>query len=91
MLVRFPPGWVSPHPAHVHSVYCERFILEGALEAEDGVVWSEGCYSFEPPYTERAALSSPQGALVYLNFGGALDFLPVESEPESRRAGSAVS
>jgi quercetin dioxygenase-like cupin family protein len=76
MLVRFPPGWVSPHPTHYHTVYCERFVLEGALESEDGAVFGAGCYSFEPPHTLRSALSSPAGALVYLNFGGPLDFLP---------------
>lgn len=77
MLVEFMPGWVSPHGDHYHSVYEEAFMMSGEIIAADGTVFSEGCYSFKPPFTGQSALSSPHGAMVYINFGGPLDFRPL--------------
>lgn len=77
MLVEFMPGWVSPHGDHYHSVYEEAFVMRGEIEAADGTLYVAGCYSFKPPFTAQSALSSPGGALVYINFGGPLDFRPL--------------
>lgn len=77
MLVEFMPGWESPHGDHYHSVYEEAFVMRGELLADDGTVFTAGCYSFKPPFTGQSALRSPEGALVYINFGGPLDFRPL--------------
>ncbi|MSO65158.1 MAG: DUF4437 domain-containing protein [Alphaproteobacteria bacterium] len=76
MLVRFAPGWVSPHESHFHSVYEEVFILEGEIEMADGGRHTAGCYTFKPPGTLQARAGSPLGALAYINFGGKMDFRP---------------
>jgi hypothetical protein len=76
MLVEFLPGWISAHGEHFHSVYEEAFVLSGELVAADGTVFKPGCYSFKPPRTVQPALRSEKGALVYINFGGPLDFIP---------------
>ena len=76
MLVRFAPGWQSPHGPHSHTVYEEVFILEGALELPDGTVYGEGAYMYKPPGTVQEGARSPDGALAYMNFGGPLDFVP---------------
>ena len=78
MLVEFLPGWVSPHGDHYHSVYEEAFVMDGELIAADGTIFTGGCYSFKPPHTVQSRLSSPKGAMVYVNVGGPLDFLPAE-------------
>lgn len=78
LLVRFLPGWESPHGDHFHTVYEEAFVLDGALEAADGTEFRAGCYSFKPPRTVQSRLRSPQGALCYINTGGPLDFVPAE-------------
>lgn len=77
VLVEFMPGWVSPHGDHYHSVYEEAYVMRGEILASDGTVFTEGCYSFKPPFTGQPALSSEKGALVYINFGGPLDFRPL--------------
>lgn len=76
MLVRFMPGWVSKHGTHKHSVYEECYVVEGELLAIDGTRYTAGCYSYKPAGAVQPALASPKGALVYVNFGGPLDFLP---------------
>jgi quercetin dioxygenase-like cupin family protein len=76
MLVRFAPGWQSPHGPHRHTVYEEVFVLEGALELPDGTVYGEGAYMFKPPGTVQEGARAPGGALAYISFGGALDFVP---------------
>jgi quercetin dioxygenase-like cupin family protein len=67
-LVRFLPGAVQRRGA-ADGVYEETFVLEGALTAEDGSVCGEGFYSFRPPGAEAPFFESPDGALVYVNFG----------------------
>ena len=79
MLVRFLPGWVSPHGPRYHSHYKEAFVLEGELLGDDGTVWTEGCYTYMPAGTVEVSKRSPKGALVYVNFGGPLDFIPATS------------
>ena len=76
MLVRFPAGWESAFGRHLHSVYEEMFVLDGALLTDDGLSFGAGCYAFRPPGRVRGGLSSPQGAVAYVNFGGLLDFAP---------------
>ena len=76
MLVRFAPGWQSPHGPHSHTVYEEVFVLEGALELPDGTVYGEGAYMYKPPGTVQAGARSPDGALAFINFGGDMDFVP---------------
>jgi len=78
MLVRFAPGWQSPHGAHSYTVYEEVFVLEGALELPDGTVYGEGAYMYKPPGTVQEGGLSPGGALAYINFGGPLDIIPAE-------------
>ena len=86
MLVQFMPGWVSPHGDHYNSVYEEMFVMEGALECADGTVFTAGCYCFKPPFTVRRQMSSPQGAIAYVNFGGQLDFRPASELAEKQLA-----
>lgn len=76
MLVRFMPGWQSPHGDHFHTVYEELFVLEGAMETDGGDVYSAGAYLFKPPLTVQSRPKSASGALAYINFGGKLDFVP---------------
>jgi quercetin dioxygenase-like cupin family protein len=76
MLVELAPGWSSPHGDHFHSVYLEAFHIEGETQAADGTVYGPGCYRFKPPRTVQSALSSAKGALLYVNFGGPIDYLP---------------
>jgi quercetin dioxygenase-like cupin family protein len=86
MLVRFAPGWVSPHESHFHSVYEEAFVLEGAIELADGSTFGAGCYTFKPPGTLQARIRSPEGALVFINFGGPMDFRPASDLKAFRAA-----
>ncbi|MDH7452223.1 DUF4437 domain-containing protein [Luteimonas composti] len=81
MLVEFLPGFVSPHGDHYHSVYEEVFVVSGQLETADGKVFTKGCYSYKPPMYVQSAVSSENGAVAYVNFGGKLDFLPAASKP----------
>ncbi len=67
-LVRFLPG-SSHRDATAADGYEEIFVLEGALEATDGATFGEGGYSFRPPGEDRLVFDSPEGALVYVNFG----------------------
>jgi len=76
MLVRFMPGWQSPHGDHFHTVYEELFVLEGAIETDGGDVYGAGAYLFKPPLTVQSRPKSASGALAYINFGGKLDFVP---------------
>ena len=76
MLVRFMPGWQSPHGDHFHTVYEELFVLEGAMENDGGDVYSAGAYLFKPPLTVQSCPKSASGALAYINFCGKLDFVP---------------
>lgn len=76
MLVRLPAGWSSPATAFRHSAYQELFVLEGGFRSEEGREFGEGCYSFTPPDVNQARAHSPDGALLYLNIGGELDWLP---------------
>ena len=76
MLVRFLPGWESPNGDHFHTVYEELFVLEGAMQTDDGKTLGAGAYLFKPPLTVQSRPKSATGALAYINFGGNLDFLP---------------
>ena len=76
MLVSFLPGWESPNGDHFHTVYEELFVLEGAMQTDDGNTYGAGTYLFKPPLTVQARPTSPKGALAYVNFGGKLDFIP---------------
>ena len=67
-LVRFLPGAVQRRGV-ADGVYEETFVLEGTLTAEDGSICGEGSYSFRPPRAEAPSFESPDGALVYVNFG----------------------
>ena len=75
-VVRLPAGWKSPHGSHFHSVYEEIFVMAGEVTDADGRVFGAGCYAFTPANTLKPALASAKGAVVYVNYGGALDFLP---------------
>lgn len=79
MLVQFMPGYVSPHGDHFHSVYEECFVMDGEIVCADGTVFTAGCYSYKPERTVQSAISSPKGAIAYINFGGPLDFIPAEA------------
>lgn len=74
MLLRFPKGWKSAFGQHVHSVYEEMFVLDGTLLTDDGLRFGPGCYAYRPAGRVRGGLSSPDGAVAYVNFGGLLDF-----------------
>lgn len=76
MLLRLPPGWQSPHGRHYHRFYQEMFIFEGELTFDDGTKLLPMCYKFRPPYVIEGKASSEKGALVYMNYGGKLDYLP---------------
>ena len=76
MLVRFLPGWESPNGDHFHTVYEELFVLEGAMETDDGQAYGTGTYLFKPPLTVQSRPKSKSGALAYISFGGPLDFVP---------------
>lgn len=76
MLVQFLPGFVSAHGPHTHSCDEEVFVMEGAVETADGLVYSAGCYSYRPAGVVLAPLSSSQGAICYVLHTGELDFLP---------------
>lgn len=78
MLVRFMPGFKSPHGRRYHTVFEESYVLEGALIGDDGTAYMPGCYRFQPPFHVYGPSSSPDGALVYINFGGKLDFRPFQ-------------
>lgn len=79
MLVEFKPGWKSPHGDHYHSVYEECFVMEGEIECSDGTVFTAGCYSYKPPKAVQSACASPKGAIAYINYGGALDFISADT------------
>jgi quercetin dioxygenase-like cupin family protein len=76
MLVRFLPGWESPNGDHFHTVYEELFVLDGAMETDDGDAYGTGTYLFKPPLTVQSRPKSKAGALAYISFGGPLDFVP---------------
>ena len=65
-----PPG------DFVHDVYNESFVLDGEMHLADGTLRKTGSYAFIPPGIAQPAAKSPQGALLYVNIGGPLDFRP---------------
>lgn len=87
MLVRFAPGWRSPHGDHFHTVYEEVYVVEGEVVLNDGTRYGKGAYMFKPPFTVQPGSSSRSGALVYICFGGPMDFRPA-AELEAVQAGA---
>ncbi len=75
MLMRIPAGWKSARGPQALAAYCEVFVLEGSFEDEHDAPYEAGCYSFAPPGTEHPVIASRDGALIYCNFGGALEFV----------------
>jgi quercetin dioxygenase-like cupin family protein len=86
MLVEFMPAWRARHGAHFHRVYKEMFVARGEFTTADGKVFSAGCYSFIPPYTIDQPVVGSTGALVYVNFGGPLEFIPAAELPAAKKA-----
>ena len=76
LLVRFDPGWVSPHGKHWHSTFEECLVLEGTIET-DTEISETGSYVFKPPGTPQSPPRTPGGALVWISHGGVMDFRPV--------------
>ncbi len=76
MLVRFEPGWASPHGRHHHSTFEEALVLTGAIETDEGVS-GPGSYVCKPPGTPQSPPRSSRGATVWISHGGAMDFRPV--------------
>jgi hypothetical protein len=74
-LVQFPAGWSQIGGDWTMAVYLEVFVLSGALQIGP-VTLGELDYSFTPPGVVRGELSSPGGALAYVNFGGPIEFSP---------------
>ena len=68
MLVRLQPGWRGSRSPALQGDE-EIFVVDGALEADDGRRLEEGCYSFQAAGRARGAWSSPHGALVYASTG----------------------
>jgi len=68
-LLQLKPGWQSD--ARVLHAYEETYVMEGSVEGEDGTQFTKACYAFRPPGTKRPAFHSPNGALLYVNYGGA--------------------
>jgi hypothetical protein len=77
-LIEFTPAWTARHGVHFHTVYRELFVIRGEFATADGTVFKAGCYSFAPPNTVLQPIVSSKSALVYVNFGGPLDFVPAE-------------
>jgi len=67
-LLQLKPGWQSASRL-LHS-YQETYVIEGLIEGDDGTQFTKACYAFFPPGTERPGLRSPNGALLYVNYGG---------------------
>ena len=78
MLVEITPAWTARHGAHFHTVYRELFVIRGEFTTADGTVFKAGCYSFAPPNTILQPIVASKGALVYVNFGGPLVYVPAE-------------
>ncbi|SDG05277.1 ChrR Cupin-like domain-containing protein [Lentzea fradiae] len=76
LLVRFEPGWVSPHGRHAHSTFEECLVLTGTIET-DTETSGPGSYVCKPPGTPQSPPRAPGGALVWISHGGAMDFRPV--------------
>jgi hypothetical protein len=72
-LVQFPAGWDQAGGDWALHVYLEVFVLSGALHMGHTAL-GEHDYAFTPPQTVRGRLSSPGGALAYVNFGGPIAF-----------------
>jgi hypothetical protein len=72
MFLRLMPGWRNPKPAATATAYKEFYVLEGGLEMSTGHRLTADHYAFIPPGTEQTPVASADGALVYVNFGGAL-------------------
>lgn len=70
-LVRIPSDWTTTIAGVVHRKYLEIFVIDGALEL-DGESMRRHFYTFRPEGAFPQTLSSPQGALIYLNFGPVL-------------------
>lgn len=77
MLVEFTPHWTQKNPLHKHSSYKESFVISGSYTVADGTVFKAGCYSFIPAGTPDQPVVKSDGAQVYVNYGGPLDFIPV--------------
>lgn len=77
MLVEFTRHWTQQRGLHKHSHYKESFVISGAYTVADGTVFKEGCYSFIPSGVTDQPVIASDGALVYVNYGGQLDYIPV--------------
>jgi hypothetical protein len=66
VMVRYQPGWVSTETNAYTELAEEIFVLEGALECDDGRVLSAGCYAATPADWPRRRWRSANGALAYV-------------------------
>jgi hypothetical protein len=85
MFLRCRKGWRSASRPYRHSVYEEVFVLEGKIESSDGIVLAQGCYAFRPPGTKQAPFHCDDGALLYVNFGGDLDYRPITTRAKKKK------
>lgn len=75
MLVRFAPGWVSPHGEHFHTSFEEVLILDGRIETAAGNS-AKHSYLCKPAFRLQSPPRSSGGALAWISHGGRMDFRP---------------
>jgi glyoxylate utilization-related uncharacterized protein len=63
---RYRPGWVSSETHAFSDMAEEIFVLEGAIECDDGRHLDAGCYAATPANWPRRRWRSPEGALAYV-------------------------
>lgn len=85
MLVRFAPGWSSPHGEHFHTSFEEVLVLDGQIESATGNHPS-GSYLCKPAFHLQAPPRSANGALVWISHGGRMDFRPADELGHSQAA-----
>jgi glyoxylate utilization-related uncharacterized protein len=66
VLMKYNPGWVSTETDAYTAMGEEIFVLEGALECDDGRVLKAGCYAATPANWPRRRWRSSKGALAYV-------------------------
>lgn len=66
VMMRYQPGWVSTETNAYTDMAEEIFVLEGALECDDGRVLKAGCYAATPANWPRRRWRSSNGALAYV-------------------------
>lgn len=67
LLLRLPAGWAGALDLYRPAAGMELLVLEGAFEADDGRDFRVGCYTHCPADIALGALTSAQGALLYLS------------------------